>query len=54
MSCHNWFTQVKAYLASPEFAAKKAARAASGARGIIINAGGPALVSSAIVTLKVS
>uniref|UniRef100_A0A383VV11 Mannosyltransferase putative-domain-containing protein n=1 Tax=Tetradesmus obliquus TaxID=3088 RepID=A0A383VV11_TETOB len=45
--------QVSAYLASPEFKAKVAARKARGQRGIIINAGGPNLISSTIVTLKV-
>jgi hypothetical protein len=45
--------QVSAYLASRAFAEKQAARKTSGTRGIIINAGGPDLLASAIVTLKV-
>lgn len=45
--------QVEAYLNSAEFAAKQAARRARGGRGIIINSGGPQLISSTIVTLKV-
>lgn len=45
--------QVSAYLLSPDFRAKVAARRAAGRRGIIINAGGPHLVASTIVTLKV-
>lgn len=49
----HFLIQVEAYLNSAKFAAKQAARKASGGRGIIINAGGPQLISSTIVTLKV-
>jgi hypothetical protein len=55
-SCSSCFlqAQVSAYLASPQFKARVAARKARGQRGIIINAGGPNLISSTIVTLKVT
>jgi hypothetical protein len=46
--------QVSEYLASPAFAAKQAARRAKGERGVIINAGGAHLVTSAAVALKVT
>lgn len=45
--------QVKAYVSSAEFAAQQAERKARGGRGIIINAGGPHLLSSALVAIKV-
>jgi hypothetical protein len=45
--------QVKAFLGTVAFASQQAARKANGGRGIIINAGGPHLLSSAIVTIKV-
>lgn len=47
-------TKVKAYLNSGAFAAQQAARKARGGRGIIINAGGPQLLSSALVAIQVS
>jgi hypothetical protein len=46
--------QVKVYLKSGDFAAQQAARKARGGRGIIINAGGPRLLSSAMVAIKVN
>ncbi|KAF6241948.1 mannosyltransferase putative-domain-containing protein [Scenedesmus sp. NREL 46B-D3] len=46
------YKKVAAYLSSSEFKAKVAAKKARGQRGIIINAGGPNLISSTIVTLK--
>eukprot|EP00878_Enallax_costatus_P008903 GHUV01009307.1.p1 GENE.GHUV01009307.1~~GHUV01009307.1.p1 ORF type:complete len:671 (+),score=115.05 GHUV01009307.1:370-2382(+) len=45
--------KVLGYIASPAFKAKVAARKAGGKRGIIINAGGPNLITSTTVTLKV-
>jgi hypothetical protein len=45
--------QVKAFLDTAAFVSQQAARKAHGGRGIIINAGGPHLLSSAIVTIKV-
>lgn len=46
-------SQVKSFLGTAAFASQQAARKANGGRGIIINAGGPHLLSSAIVTIKV-
>jgi hypothetical protein len=45
--------QVETFLQSSTFAAKQAARRQQGGRGIVINAGGPHLLSTAIVTIKV-
>eukprot|EP00879_Flechtneria_rotunda_P023345 GHRR01024695.1.p1 GENE.GHRR01024695.1~~GHRR01024695.1.p1 ORF type:complete len:345 (+),score=119.25 GHRR01024695.1:394-1428(+) len=45
--------KVSAYLASAAHSAKVAARKSAGTRGIIINAGGPELIASTIITLKV-
>jgi len=45
--------QVAAHLSSEAFRTKILKRKAHGGSGIIINAGGPALLSSAIVALKV-
>jgi hypothetical protein len=47
-------TAVRLYLSSPEFARRQAERRATGpARGIVLNAGGPRLLASAIVLLTV-